>query len=111
MWKKQTSGPPALQSSTPREVKDALESITIEDFEGQTRAMLASLNSSSSGRKRNGNARPCGDGDEEEEAEEEGCWVAPPSSFPVEAMLQVSGSSLWARQCLKQWCCETRNIG
>lgn len=92
MWKKQHGGPPALPPFTPHEVKEALTSITIEDFEGQTRTMLASLNSNNSNSRRNnnGSAQRGGDGDEEQEhEEEEGCWVAPPSSFPVEAMLQV----------------------
>eukprot|EP00903_Cladosiphon_okamuranus_P017702 g16301.t1 len=92
VWKKQEGGPPALPLSTPAEVKEALASIAAKDFEGQTRTMLASLNcSSSSRRSENGNAERCVRGeDEEEEEEEEDCWVAPPSSFPVEALFQAT---------------------
>lgn len=84
MWKKQRGGPPALHPATPSEVKEALASVTVEDFEGQTRAMLASLNSGR--RTKDGDAGHGGDGGEGEEGSR---WVSPPSSFPMEAMLQV----------------------
>ncbi|CAM9519524.1 unnamed protein product, partial [Hapterophycus canaliculatus] len=71
VWKKQRSGPPSLPPSTPTEIRDGLSSITIEDFEGQARVMLSSLNSNN-------------DGDDDD------AWASPPSSFPVDALLQQS---------------------
>ncbi|CBJ27777.1 hypothetical protein Esi_0084_0095 [Ectocarpus siliculosus] len=82
VWKKQRGGPPQLPPSTRREIAEGFSSITIDDFEGQTRAMLAAVNS-----------RPNGDDGEDGEydpEEDEKGWLSPPSSFPVEALLQVT---------------------
>ncbi|CAN0215307.1 unnamed protein product [Pylaiella littoralis] len=72
VWKKQPGGSPALSPSTRVEVKEGLSSITIKDFEAQTRALLASINGSP--------------GDDEDDSS----WASPPSSFPVDAVLQAT---------------------
>lgn len=93
VWKKQRGGPPQLPPSTRREIAEGFSSITIDDFEGQTRAMLAAVNSRPSG----------GDGEDGEcdpEEVEKG-WLSPPSSFPVEALLQVSRGLVGA--CVQWW--------
>lgn len=91
VWKKQRGGPPQLPPSIRREIAEGLSSITIDDFEGQTRAMLATVNSRPSG----------GDGEDGEydPEEVEKSWLSPPSSFPVEALLQVYRGFLLAPVC------------
>ncbi|CAM9823089.1 unnamed protein product, partial [Ectocarpus fasciculatus] len=82
VWKKQRGGPPQLPPSTRREIAEGFSSITIDDFEGQTRAMLAAVNSRPSGGD--------GEGGECDPEEIEKGWLSPPSSFPVEALVQVT---------------------